>query len=389
MGELIALLAAIPLLTATAVMLLEVSLGAQPARQCEGPLNEDRASVAVVIPAHDEELSIGATLERLLDQEDGSRRFVVVADNCSDATAEIARAAGVEVIERVDDTRRGKGYALAFARSHLLANAPDCVIVLDADTVPVDGALARLAARSMHADRPVQAAYTIEASPEATPLRRFSAIAFYVKNVVRQLGISRAGAPAILTGSGMAFPWRIFATLPLETGHVTEDLMLGVSCSLAGDPPIFLPSARVLGQSSSEGGTGIQRRRWESGFFATAKAYAPRLIGTGIVRAQPGLIWLALHLATPPLLLLLALDLLMLAGLGLAAPFTGITVALILLTCLTGGLVIALFCATTRHGKRLSLSDLGSVPGYVVWKLALSIRALLRRETKWIRTSRE
>ena len=91
------------------------------------------ASAVVVIPAHDEELVISETVRRLSEALGDGMRALVVADNCGDATADRARASGVEVIERKDSSLRGKGHALAFAVDHLAATAPDVLVVLDAD----------------------------------------------------------------------------------------------------------------------------------------------------------------------------------------------------------------------------------------------------------------
>jgi len=389
MIELLALVVALPLVVATSVLFAEIALGARRPQQRMKPLSQRQWTSVVVIPAHDEALVIGATLGNILRKGGESCRVLVVADNCSDATAAIARAAGAEVIERIDADLRGKGYALAFARAHLATNAPDCVVVIDADTVPAPGALDLLATEAIHNDRPVQAAYFFEPAATATPLARFSAIAFYIKNVVRQLGLARLRAPAILTGSGMAFPWRIFDAMPLDTGHVTEDLMLGIWCAITDAPPVFLAEAIVRGEASSDAGTSVQRRRWESGFFDTAREYVPQLLATGFRTRSPRLIWLALHLMTPPLLLLLALDMLALIALALLALLSGAIGALVLLACVTAGAVVALAVATMSHGRRIALSDLARIPGYIVWKLALSVRTLVRRETRWIRTNRE
>jgi cellulose synthase/poly-beta-1,6-N-acetylglucosamine synthase-like glycosyltransferase len=389
MIEAIAVILALPLLVPTSVLLIELCLGTRPSRGPLRPDGEPGPGSVVVIPAHDEELSIGRTLAQIQGSAGVRFRVIVVADNCTDKTAAIARASGAEVIERNDPDHRGKGYALAFARAHLALSPPETVLVIDADTVPDGNALARLANSATRTGRPVQAAYFIEAGSTVSSLARFSAMAFYVKNVVRQLGLARMGAPAILTGSGMAFPWSIFAQMPLETGHVTEDLMLGVWCSLAGRPPVFDPDAVVRGEASSDKGTGIQRRRWESGFVATALEYVPRLLGDGLRRRDGGLVWLALHLSTPPLLLLLAVDAIALGAFLALALLSGHVLALLLLGPLTAALLAAVFVAASWHGRQLAFSDLIAIPPYIVWKIALSMRTLIRRDTSWIRTSRE
>src|SRR6185436_17440011 len=93
-----------------------------------------RPRAAVLIPAHDEELGIAATVTGLRAQLAPGDRLIVIADNCSDGTAAAARAAGAEVIERQDTSRRGKGFAIVFAVDHLAATTPpEAVIIVDAD----------------------------------------------------------------------------------------------------------------------------------------------------------------------------------------------------------------------------------------------------------------
>lgn len=389
MIESLLLLLALPLLISSAVLAVELALGMIPARSAPADGATAAWSAAILIPAHDEEVCIAATLAAIRTEAIPDFQILVVADNCSDNTAGVARASGADVVERHDASHRGKGFALAFGRARLMMAPPDCVIVLDADTRPAQGALELLVRSAMESGRPVQSAYSIQETASASSIARFSAIAFYMKNVVRQLGLSRLGVPVILTGSGMAFPWSIFSGLPIETGHVTEDLMLGIHCSLEGKVPIFLPQAVVTGDTSSDRGTAIQRRRWESGFFDTAKEYVPRLIRAGLRQRTVGLLWLALHLATPPLLLLLALDMLALTALLAVAIVAGPALALLALFSVTAAMVAVLIAAAILHGKRVAFRDFRAIPSYLVWKLGLSLRALARRERNWIRTSRE
>ncbi|MCP3730825.1 glycosyltransferase family 2 protein [Sphingomonas sp. MG17] len=389
MITIIALLCALPFILVSTTLAIELAFGAAPARRSAVEQGHQPFSATILIPAHDEERAIRATLDQIRAVAGPRFHTLVVADNCSDATAQIARAAGVEVIERHDVDHRGKGFALAFGRERLAASPPDCVIILDADTSPRTGALEALVSMALDCGAPAQAAYYIEATESSSAMARFSAVSFYVKNVVRQLGLARMGAPAILTGSGMAFPWPNFAALPLETGHVTEDLMLGVESCLDGHAPRFVPNAEIVGQASSDQGTGIQRRRWESGFFDTARNYVPRLLNTTFERMSARLLWLALHLCTPPLLLLLALDCIALVPLA-ALWLLGESVFPMLALALAAGLLLVMLgIATTLHGYRLRLGDLIAVPGYLLWKLAVSLKALVSRERTWIRTTRE
>ncbi|MGN0062605.1 MAG: glycosyltransferase [Nocardioides sp.] len=114
-------------------------------------------TVTVLIPAHDEEAAIGATLDSLRAQSHQPARILVVADNCSDATVEIARERGVEVLETVGNTRKKAG-ALNQALVRVLPDQGDndLVMVMDADTTLDDGFL-EAAVERMAADRALMA----------------------------------------------------------------------------------------------------------------------------------------------------------------------------------------------------------------------------------------
>ena len=95
--------------------------------------NESRSRLAVLVPAHDEGAVLLQTIADIQMQLRPGDRLLVVADNCADDTAGIARAAGAEVVERHDPDKRGKGYALDFGIRHLALDPPEVVIIIDAD----------------------------------------------------------------------------------------------------------------------------------------------------------------------------------------------------------------------------------------------------------------
>ena len=94
-----------------------------------------RVRVTVLVPAHNEEAVLGLTLESLAAQSRPPDRVLVVADNCTDRTVEVARAHGIEVVETVDNTEKKAG-ALNQALAGFLpeATAADVVLVMDADS---------------------------------------------------------------------------------------------------------------------------------------------------------------------------------------------------------------------------------------------------------------
>jgi len=93
----------------------------------------DGLVVVALVAAHDEEASIGDTVRALVDQERRPDRVVVMADNCSDRTAELARAAGAEVVELTENRHRKSGALnTGFA---MLEHEADLLVTVDADTV--------------------------------------------------------------------------------------------------------------------------------------------------------------------------------------------------------------------------------------------------------------
>ena len=93
----------------------------------------ERRRIAVLVPAHNESKGMLGTLDDIKAQLRSGDRLLVVADNCTDDTAAVAKVAGAEVTERHDLARIGKGYALDWGLQHLSVDPPEIVIVIDAD----------------------------------------------------------------------------------------------------------------------------------------------------------------------------------------------------------------------------------------------------------------
>ena len=385
----LAVLACVPLLLANIVFVTEVLLGLRASRP--GGLARPAGSIALIVPAHNEQGIIRASVARMIAGAPAGTRIVVVAHNCTDATAEEARAGGAEVHVLDEPDRRGKGYALAGGRAFLAAAPPVTAIVVDADCTPAVGAIVRLADTAERTGRAVQASYLFSPCRGAGPIVQISNFAMLVKNLVRQRGGRRIGAAALLTGSGMAFPWPLFATLDLATGNLVEDLQLGIDLIRRDSPPVFEGRATIWSDPSSVAGTGTQRARWEGGFLDTARGLGLPLLSRGIARLNWQMIWMGLHLFTPPLTLLLSLNM---AGLALwlllwmvgAVPGVATAVALLIAV----GVVIAILLAWAFAGRAmLTAGALVRLPLYLAWKLALYARIVRGQEAPaWTRTER-
>lgn len=387
MTALVAILLA-PFALLTAFFSLELIAGLWPSRAA--PRRQARASAVVVIPAHDEALVIGETLKSLQAALGERMRILVVADNCTDKTAELARAAGVEVIERHDLERRGKGFALAFAADHLRSNPPDVFAVMDADCETDAASLQALVASALEG-RPSQAINLLRADRTASPLVQLSTFAFMIKNLVRQRGLQRLAGRVHLTGTGMAMPFELFQASGRVRSSVVEDLALGLELSDSGHPPVLATNAFVLSGGSTEQGTLTQRRRWEGGFISTSLRWGPREALRGLGRGRLRAFLSGLDLMIPPLALFAILNAaVLILGAALTAVFEAAWWPVVTQFMLLTIALLALLAAWLREGRKfISLGALARLPLYVVWKLPMYLGLARGGAPKeWLRTGR-
>lgn len=332
-----------------------------------------------------------ATLEDIKAQLCPGDRLLVVADNCADDTAAVARLSGAEVVERQDPERIGKGYALDRGLRHLNKDPPDIVVMIDADCRLADGAIARLTGACSMTERPVQALYLMTVPDGSRINKKIAAFAWRVKNWVRPLGLSGLGLPCQMMGTGMAFPWPVIRTADLASGWIVEDLKLGLDLAAAGYPPLFCPSARVTSQfAASARGADIQRSRWEHGHIMTILRIAPRMFWIAIARANFSLLALTLDLAIPPLSLLAMLLVLLFVITGIAALLGIDSTALIISAACLVGFATTVGLAWKMFGRDvLPVHAISSVPFYILAKLGVYSQILFGKMTgQWIRTDR-
>ena len=387
MIALIVILVLAPLWLIDLVFLAEVVLGLAPQRRRSFPPGPRR--IAILTPAHNEQGTIGASVAAIGLYRPEGTRHLVIAHNCSDGTAAEAQAAGADVAALDDPARRGKGYALAFGREQLAGDPPDIVIVIDADCTIDPGTIERLADVAAVHGSAIQGSYMFRSRPGDAPLVQISNFAMLVKNLVRQRGGNRLGAPALMTGSGMAFPWARFAALDLATGNIVEDLAIGLELIEAGAPPAFEEAAHIWSVPSNVAGTETQRARWEGGFMATARSTAFPLFARGLARLRWPQIWMGLHLMVPPLTLLLMVNTLVWVATGLLA-LAGLSAPFHLSSSLLAAMLVSVLLAWLVAGRAmLEPRMLVRLPFYLFWKLALYARLARKKEEQaWVRTER-
>lgn len=345
----------------------------------------------IIIPAHNEQDIILNNLVALFDHIRDPRSIIVIADNCTDHTAEIARGQGVTVVERHEPSRQGKGYALDFGLNFLKKNPPKVVIFLDADCCIHSGSLSHLANVSLQSNRPVQSKYIMEVRGNDSGRKRIAALAFIFKNYIRPLGLKQLGFPCLLTGTGIALPWKIAMETQFATGNIVEDMQIGLDLINDGKETLFYEKLTVISQFPDEKkALNNQRTRWEHGHLSTIITQVPRLLATAFRRKKPGLLFIALDLAVPPLSLLTLILLMNFAIAAISVLLLGLNKLILAISCLPLFLfVVTIFLGWNRFAKQvITFRQLLMIPLYVVSKIPVYFNYCLSPEKRWIKTDR-
>jgi cellulose synthase/poly-beta-1,6-N-acetylglucosamine synthase-like glycosyltransferase len=214
--------------------------------------------------------------------------------------------------------------------------------------------------------------------------------AWTVKNLVRPTGLHRLGFPCHLMGSGMAFPWSRIRSATLASGHIVEDLKLGIDMALVGAPPLFCPSGLITSEfpQSAEGIAG-QRTRWEHGHLSVILSEAPRLFWKFLTSGDRGLLALALDLSVPPIALLTLLVTAALIASFLFFLITNAWTPIAIISFASALLVLSVAFSWMRYGRNIiSFVNLAYALVYASMKIPLYARFLFAKQTTWIRSKR-
>ena len=352
---------------------------------------------AVIVPAHNEESTIGPTIKSILSLNYPRGKFdaIVIADNCTDLTATVARDSGAIVVERTSNELRGKGHALRWCFDMLLLDPTkyDALVVVDADSTVSTNFLTVMSSRLDGGDSVIQAADLVRPNPGAWS-SELTRLGFMLYNYVRPLGRTVIGCTAGLRGNGMCFAADVLREHPWQAYTRTEDLEFGLHLLLHGIPVSFAPQASVLATMPQNPKLAeSQRARWERGRLPVIKQYGPLLVKNALRHGSFKYMDSLIDLVTPPLINLIVIVLVVLVftwGFYLA----GVASMLGFVWLWTGVIFLGFFHMFiglyASHADRFLYRALFSLPRYVVWKTLLYLRLMLRGETtEWIRTTRE
>lgn len=387
--QIVLLLLALPAVLASVYLLLATLLSAKAAPP---PPPSRRVRFDVIVPAHNEAAVISRTVRNLksLDWPAEGFRVLVVADNCTDETASIARAGGAVVIERTNNELRGKGYALAHAfdisRQEGFAEA---VVVIDADAEASSNLLQAFASRIESGAQAMQAHYGV-LNPLASWRTVLISIAKASFHIVRSRARERLGLSCGIRGNGWCVTHSLLKQVPYQAFSLTEDLEYGITLGLAGIRVVYADEAHSNADMvSGEQIARKQRQRWEAGRFQLVRAKTMPLLIAALKQGSKVCMDLALDLMVLPLSYVVLNATLLLIVAAAAAWWQAAFIPWVWLALACVGSVILY----VMRGWQLSgvgtrgLLDLRYAPGFLLWKLMLVFK--LSKSSAWVRTERE
>ncbi len=277
-------------------------------RRSEIKIMTPKKSFAVIVAAHNEEKVIVQLIENLLVLKYPRHLYdiFVVADNCKDRTAELAREAGAIVYERFNLEQRGKGYAMEwiFAKLFRLPRKYDAVAVFDADNLVHPNFLLEMNNRLCKGEKVIQG-YLDAKNPGDTWIAGTFAISFWVVNHVWHLAKYNLGLSSVLGGTGMCIATDVLHKFGWGATCLTEDmeftmkaLLLGIRTTWCHDAIVYDEKPLTFMQSWN------QRKRWAQGHFDVASRYIPRLLYEGMRQRDFRILDGVLHLLQPHFLIL-------------------------------------------------------------------------------------
>lgn len=346
----------------------------------------------VLVPAHNEELYLPRLVESLLAQDYPRDAYdvTVIADNCTDATASVCRQFGVNVLERVQADRRGKGYAIGWALETAGLAGFDAALIVDADSIADSGLLRYLNLQMDRGDRVIQC-YNGVANPQHSWFTRLMDVSRTIANEIIHPGKRKLGLSSHLMGNGMCFDRKVLESCPWNAFSVGEDWEYYARLVLAGEYVGYCRHARVYHQESTTlRQASAQRLRWSSSRFQMLRRYVPSLVAHALRTGRFVYLDASLPLVFPNPSLGINLTLAGLMTAALLWRFGGSPIVLAWwLVLLVAQLAMYVIGALHTRDKRASTLSLVLAPVFLIWKLVVDLLSLFGvGSKKWKPTAR-
>lgn len=342
-----------------------------------------------LVPAHNEELLIDRTLRSIADMQYPADRIhtVVVADNCTDRTAAIARAGGAECLERTDARERGKPHAIRWAMERLPLDRYAAMVVLDADSVVSENFAAAVAKHAPLEEKVVQS-YTDVSNGDDNALTRMAAV-FSVARFIYMNGLKTRAGLNVPLGNGIVFGSAVLQRHGWPALSITENWEMYAILTARGVPIEACPAARNLAQEArSLAQSGPQRKRWAAGKMGVLLAHAGGIVRSDRARWRQKLDTIAELASVGPVVHLGAASVLAVLTLLLGGGTAPVLLVILGLPVLRHLVYTALSIGAVREPWR-AVAAFAYLPLYAGWRLAVQLRAMtLVHGTAWVRTAR-
>jgi cellulose synthase/poly-beta-1,6-N-acetylglucosamine synthase-like glycosyltransferase len=337
----------------------------------------------IIVPSHNEELCIARCVHSLEAASGSAGNVVVIAHNCTDATAELAARAGARVQIVNDLTRAGKGHALKHGFDYAFNECgAEAVMIVDADST-VSKNITQVVLQRLAYSPVVQCRYQVRNHADSWRTG-LTALAFLGINVVRPRGRDRLGLSCGIFGNGFAMRKDVLDNVPYDAHSIVEDMEFHLALVEHGYAVRFVNEALVLGDMPLSASTSAsQHSRWEGGRLRLLSDWGLPLLRK-VCRGKLAL--------TEPLTDLL--------GLPLALEVFSLFVLLLYPTALTHIYVLAAFGIILMHlgvvihaspDRKESLRTLLLSPVYLFWRVSM-VTSAVRASSKgaaWVRTTRD
>ncbi len=248
----------------------------------EKPLVEDKEHrFMMIIPAHNEEKVIRDLVESLqnLDYDKNLYDIYVIADNCTDSTAQIAKEAGAIVYERFDEKHKTKGYALQwFLKQKIEEDAPyDAFCIFDADNV-VDKNFLKAMNKKLNQGEDVVQGYRDIKNPSDSWVTAGYAIFYWTMNRFYHLARYNLGLSPLINGTGFMVKFDVVKPDGWQTKTLTEDIEFSLKRIIAGKKLGWATDAIVYDeQPVGFKQSWSQRSRWTVGHIQCLHEYTKPL----------------------------------------------------------------------------------------------------------------
>lgn len=241
---------------------------------------------ALLVAAHNEKSVVGELVKNLkdLDYPKDKFRVFVVADNCDDNTAEIARDMGATVFERFDKSKRGKGFAMEFAFKRIFDMEEDFeyICVFDADNLVGRDFLVHMNNKINQGYRAVQG-YLDSKNPTDSWLTFSYSLWYWLNNRLSQLSRGNLDLGCRLGGTGFAVETELIKEYGWGATCLAEDTEFTLKLALNDIKVGWAHEAVVYDEKPKQLMTSMrQRKRWMQGLADVASNYVKPLVEKGI-----------------------------------------------------------------------------------------------------------